>query len=235
MIFVHIARAIGQLGDPRFRKVLAKGIGLTIAGLMALTWLAVTLVGWLMPETVMLPWIGEVGFLDDVAGWAAVATMLVLSVFLMVPVAALVVGFFLEDIAAAVEARHYPHLPPVADLPLSVQIRDGAGFLGIVAVANILAFAAYLALPPLAPFIFWGMNGYLLGREYFGLVALRRLGPEGAAVMRRKYMARIWLAGTLMAVPLTIPVVNLLVPVLGVAVFTHQFHGLAGRGSAPRK
>lgn len=234
MILVHIARAIGQLGDPRFQKVLAKGVGLTVAGLVALGWLLVTLVGWMMPETVMLPWIGEVGFLDDVAGWAAVATMLVLSIFLMVPVAALVVGFFLDDIAAAVEARHYPHLPPVPDLPLMMQIRDGARFLGIVAAANILAFAAYLALPPLAPFIFWGMNGYLLGREYFGLVALRRLGPEGAATMRRRHAARIWFCGAVMAVPLTIPVVNLLVPVLGVAVFTHQFHALAGTKGVAR-
>src|SRR5690606_20510313 len=84
VILVHIARAIGQLGDPRFQKVLAKGVGLTVAGLVVLGWLLVTLVGWMMPETVMLPWIGEVGFLDDVAGWAAVATMLVLSIFLMV-------------------------------------------------------------------------------------------------------------------------------------------------------
>ena len=38
-----------------------------------------------------------------------------------------------------------------------------------------------------------------------------------------------WLAGTLMAAPLSIPLVNLLVPVLGVATFTHLFHRLAER------
>ena len=30
-----------------------------------------------------------------------------------------------------------------------------------------------------------------------------------------------------MAVPLSVPVVNLVVPILGVAVFTHQFHRMA--------
>ena len=30
-----------------------------------------------------------------------------------------------------------------------------------------------------------------------------------------------------MAVPLSVPVLNLVVPILGVAVFTHQFHRLA--------
>jgi hypothetical protein len=34
-----------------------------------------------------------------------------------------------------------------------------------------------------------------------------------------------------MAVPLSVPVLNLLVPVVGVAVFTHQFHRLAPAGS----
>jgi CysZ protein len=229
MVLLHVARSIGQLGDPRFTRVLLKGVALSVAGLVAIAWLVAFLVGWIMPDSVALPWLGEVGFLDDAAGWATIGAMLVLSVFLMVPVAALVVGFFLDDIAAAVEDRYYRHLPPVEDLPLSVQVLDGLKFLGVVIGVNLLAFVAYLAVPPLAPFVFWGVNGYLLGREYFGLVAMRRLGPAGATAMRRRYRGRIWLTGTLMAVPLTIPVVNLLVPVLGVALFTHQFHSLAAR------
>jgi hypothetical protein len=35
--------------------------------------------------------------------------------------------------------------------------------------------------------------------------------------------------GTAMAVPLSLPLVNLMVPIIGVAVFTHQFHRLADR------
>lgn len=230
-VISHIARAVGQLDDPRFTRVLLKGIALTAVGLVGLGWLMALLVGWALPDTVTLPWLGDIGFLDDAAGWATWGVMLVLSVFLMVPVAALVVGFFLDDIAAAVEDRHYPHLPPVKELPFSAQILDGLKFLGVVLVVNILAFIAYLALPPLAPFIFWAVNGYLLGREYFQLVATRRRGPAGAAAMRRRHRTRVWIAGTLMAIPLTVPVLNLLVPVLGVAVFTHQYHALAARSA----
>ena len=83
-------------------------------------------------------------------------------------------------------------------------------------------------VPPLAPFVFWLVNGFLLGREYFALVARRRLGPEAAAELGRRHAGRIWLAGTAMAVPLSVPVLNLVVPILGVAVFTHQFHRMAG-------
>jgi CysZ protein len=229
---VDFGRALGQLDDPRFVRVIATGVGVTLAGLVALTAAIVWLVGWIVPDTLVLPLIGEIGAIDTVASWAALGLMLVLSIVLMVPVAALVVGFFLDDIAAAVEARHYPHLPPVEALSLGTQVADGVKFLGVVVAANLLAFVAYIAMPPLAPFVFWAVNGYLLGREYFGLVALRRLGPEGARALRRRHALRVWLTGTLMAVPLTVPVVNLLVPVLGVAVFTHQFHRLAPEPSA---
>ena len=36
-----------------------------------------------------------------------------------------------------------------------------------------------------------------------------------------------------MAAPLSLPIVNLFVPILGVAVFTHQFHRLRA-GTPPR-
>lgn len=223
---VDFWRALGQFDDPAFRRVILRGLAVALAGLVLIAWATFTLVAWIMPETVVLPVIGPIDFIDTVASWAALGMLLAASVFLMVPVAALVVGFFLDDVAAAVEARHYPHLPAVAEMGLVPQILDGLRFLGIVLAANLLALVVYLALPPLAPFIFWAVNGYLLGREYFHLVAARRLGPEGATLLRRRHALRIWLVGTAMAVPLTVPVLNLIVPVLGVAVFTHQFHRL---------
>jgi uncharacterized protein involved in cysteine biosynthesis len=168
-----------------------------------------------------------VGFVDNVLSLAAVGAMLVLSVVLMVPTAAFVVGFFLDSIAAAVEARYYPGLPAVTELGLGEQAIDSLKFLGVVVLANVVALVIYLLAPPFAPFVFWAMNGFLLGREYFTLVAARRLGPERAAEMQRRHLGRIWLAGTAMAVPLSVPVLNLVVPVIGVAVFTHQFHRLA--------
>lgn len=97
-------------------------------------------------------------------------------------------------------------------------------------MANLGALVIYLLVPPLAPVIFWMVNGYLLGREYFTLVALRRLGRERAEALRRRHALRIWLLGTAMTVPLSLPLLNLIVPLIGVAVFTHQFHRLAPQG-----
>ena len=100
-LVVDFGRALAQIGDPRFRSVLWKSIGLTLLALAAVFWAAMLLLGWLLPETVTLPWIGEVDFVDDLVSWAAVGLMLVLSVVLMVPATAAVVGFFLDDVAEA--------------------------------------------------------------------------------------------------------------------------------------
>lgn len=58
---------------------------------------------------------------------------------------------------------------------------------------------------------------------------MRRIGRDGAKELRREHFATIWLAGTLMAIPLSVPLVNLLIPILGAATFTHLFHTLEER------
>ncbi|WP_335948355.1 MULTISPECIES: EI24 domain-containing protein [Salipiger] len=221
--------AIGQLGDRRFQSVLAKGLGITVAIFVAFYVVFVQVVGWFLGDSVSLPWIGTVTWVDDAISWGAIPLMLLLSVFLMVPVASAITGIFLDDVAQAVEDRHYPALGPANELSLMDNIRDSLAFLGVLIGANIIALVLYIFLAPLAPFIFWGLNGFLLGREYFTLAAIRRVGRDGAAQLRKRYFVTIWIAGVLMVVPLTIPLVNLLVPILGAATFTHLFHRLEAK------
>ena len=221
-------KALGQIGDPRFRKVLFLGIGLTLALLCAVYAIVFWLVGWLVPDSLSLPLIGEITWVDDLTSWASLVLMMVLSVFLMVPVASAFTSIFLDDVADAVEEVHYPELPAAPRLTFAQGLRDGLGFLGVLIGANLLALVAYVIMPPAAPVIFYLLNGFLLGREYFQLIAIRRLGREGAKLARRRHAAAIWVSGTLMAVPLTVPIVNLLVPVLGAATFTHLYHRLEG-------
>ena len=153
-LVVDLFRALGQFDDPRFLRAVLAALALTIAALAAVFAAVMLALGWLVPDTVTLPWIGPVGFLDSLLSWAAVGLMLVLSVVLMVPAAAAVVGFFLDDVAEAVEARHYPGLPPARTAGLARQVGDALRFLGLVVAVNLAALAVYLAVPPLAPFAF---------------------------------------------------------------------------------
>lgn len=226
-MFDDFFKAIGQLGDTRFQSVLFKGIGLTLALLVGVYIVFVWVLGLFLPDTISLPLVGDIG-LGLVLSIGSFFVMLGLSVFLMVPVASAFTGFFLEEVAEAVEDKHYPDLPPAPRQSFADMMRDTVAFLGVLIVANIIALVLYLALNIAAPLIFWALNGFLLGREYFQMVAIRRLGRAGAKASRARHAPKIWLAGALMAVPLSIPIVNLLIPVLGAATFTHMFMRLEG-------
>ncbi|MEJ1991649.1 MAG: EI24 domain-containing protein [Maritimibacter sp.] len=222
-------KALGQLPDPRFRKVLFLGLGLTIALLAAATIAFAWLVGWFVPDSVSLPWIGDVTWLSSLASWATVLLMIVLSVVLMVPVAAAFTGIFLDDVAEAVEEVHYPGMTPVGSIPLTDTLRDSISLIAVTVGVNLIALILFFFVGPLAPMLFYVVNGYLLGREFFQMAAMRREGREGANQLRRRHAGQIWVAGTLMAVPLSVPLVNLLMPVIGAATFTHMYHRLKGR------
>ena len=227
MSILHdVTAALGQIGDPRFRRVLLKGLALTVALLVGAYALFLGLLDWLVPEELVLPWIGPVTWIDDLLSGASILLMLFLSTFLMIPVASAFTSLFLDDVTDAVEARHYAQLTPAPHLNFYEGLRDSLNFLGVLIGANILALILYLLFVPAAPFIFLGLNGFLLGREYFQLIARRRLGAAGARAMRRRHAGQIWLTGMLMAAPLVVPVLNLLVPVLGAATFTHLYHRL---------
>ncbi|MFP1644000.1 EI24 domain-containing protein [Pontitalea aquivivens] len=228
MILAAFFTAWGDMIRPGSLRVLGLGVALA-AGLLITVYAAFAwFLGLVLPETMTLPWIGEIGWVDTFVSWASLGLMLVLSVFLMVPVAAAFTGLFLDDVAEVVETAHYPGLPPVRRLSLAETMRDAMAFLGVVLGANLMALLIYPFVIPFAPVLFLGLNGYLLGREYFHMAALRRVERGDALALYRANKATIWIAGALMAVPLSVPLLNLLVPVLGAATFTHLFHRIRG-------
>lgn len=226
MILSSFFASLGQMGDRRFRSVLWRGIGLTIALLVGAYAGLLWLIEGLTTEPLVLPWGTEITWIGDLLGWGSLALMLVASVLLMVPVASAITSLFLDEVARAVEDVHYPHVPEPAPVGFWDGLRDSVNFLGVLVAVNLLAIILYIAFAPAAPFIFIAVNGFLLGREYFTVAAMRHLGRAGARALRREHGALIWLAGCLMAAPLMIPVLNLFVPILGAATFTHIYHRL---------
>jgi CysZ protein len=230
MILHSFFRATGQIGDPRFRRVMGLGLLLSLALLFG-TYVAFLLaLQTFTPDVLELPLIGPVTGMHQLLGWASFLFMIGLSVFLMVPVAALFSGLFLDDIAAAVEDRHYAFLPPVPPPGRAAQLKESLNLLGLILGLNVLGLALLPLTGPLYIPAFWVLNGFLLGREYFALAALRRVPRPEMQALRRRNFWRIWLAGTLMAAPLSVPLVNLLIPVIGAATFTHLFHRMQAAG-----
>jgi len=229
-LFADFGKSISQLTDPKFVWVLVKAIALSTLLFGGAYFGIIYLATSILPGSIDPPFFDPIpigDWFDEIALTGA----LIMAIFLMFPVAMVFIGFFLEEIADAVERRFYPELPPVPRLGIAAIMGEAIRFLMIMIVANILALIIYFASTLLAPVIFWVVNGYLLGREYFQLVAMRRMGLRAADKLRKAHRWEIWFAGILMAIPLSVPVLNLLIPLLGVATFTHQFHRLAGTTS----
>lgn len=219
--------AVGQLNDPRFRRVFFMGMGFALALLIGAVAGFVWLLDWATPEQIWLPILGEVQWVGNLVSWGGAFLLSFLSIFLMVPVASAITSLFLDDVADAVEAEHYPTLPPATRQSFASGLRDTINFLGVLLVANVIALVLILILSPAAPLIFWAVNGFLLGREYFTMAAMRRMTRPEARKLRRRHAGTIWAAGFLMAVPLSVPLLNLLIPILGAATFTHLLHRLS--------
>ncbi len=157
-MFSALARAIGQLSDPRTRRVLWKSMGVSIVVFIGLWWA----IGYFLANSALVSWL----WLDaifDVLGW--IATLLV-TILLFPSVMSGLIGVFLEDVAVAVEARHYPRLPAVKGISIMDIAANTLRFMAVMIFLNLLLLP-FLLLPPVFPFVFYSVNGYLLSREYF--------------------------------------------------------------------
>lgn len=210
-MFSAFAKTLGQLNDPVIRRVIGKTLGLAICAYILFVVLVYLLIGWLS---------GLSGWLENLAQFGGVIGAIVVAWFLFPSIAAAIAGLFADEVIDAVEAKHYPFLPPGTPVPVMAAVFDGLKLALVALVANVLALP-FLLVFPLYVLITWGVNGWLLGREYFEMVAFRRMDRASAHELHRRHNRIFTIAGVMIAVCLTIPFVNLLAPVLGAAFMVH--------------
>ena len=236
-MFGAIAKTLGQTGDPAFRRVFLRSLAASLAafiGLWFLAWLVFSLLGgplaaWTQSLDLWGPIETTLLFLFDAGAFASVV---IASFFLFPAVMAAIMAIFLEEIAAAVEAKHYPARPPARVMPISQAIRSSLGLIGMTILLNLLAlpfYALLLFLPPLNLALFYLVNGHLLGREYFELVAFRRLELAEVAIRRRRHRGKVLFGGAFIAFFLTLPFVNILAPIFATAFMLHLYESLANK------
>jgi CysZ protein len=205
--------AVAQLGDRNFRRPLVLGLSgaaLIFVALWGGLWLLLT-------RTQLF----AIGWLDTAVAALGELAAIGLAVLLYPAVAAAVTSLFLDQVVDAVEARYYPGMPPPRRIGWGEQIKAALRLLLVAVVLNLLVLPLYF-LPPINLLVFYALNGYILGREYFELVAARRLDPSG---VRRAWRDHRWGAtamGAVIAFLSTLPLINLAAPLVGVAAVTHQ-------------
>jgi len=212
-----LAQAVANLFAPALRRVVGLSFALAVASFAAL-WLALAIVldharfGW---------W--PLDWLIDLLGALAA---LMLSWLLFPAVVTMVMGFFLDRVAGAVEALDYPGRGPARRAPISETTMTTLRLMGLTVILNVLALPVYVLMPGMNFFVFLGLNGYLFGREYFEVVALRRLELTTVRALRTRFAGRVFLGGMAIAGLFAVPLVNLVAPVIATAFMVHLFEGL---------
>jgi CysZ protein len=213
-----LLRAVGVLAAPPMRRVVALSLGLAVLSFAAL-WLGVAA---LLYHGAWFDW-RPLNWLVDLLGSLGV---LVLSWLLFPAVVTLIMGFYLERVAAAVEALDYPGRSPPRRQPVGELVAVTLRLSFLTLVLNLLALPIYLLVPGINLFLFLALNGYLFGRGYFEVVALRRLDAGEARVVRSRFAGRIFLGGVVIAGLFALPLVNLVAPVIATAFMLHIFEAL---------
>ncbi len=227
-MIADIVRVVAQLSDPKLlRPVLLSLIAsaLVLAGLVALSaWLLTGVVpeggtSWLARQ------LEAVGFYE-IAGTLLIA---VVALLLFPAVSLTIQGMFLDSVTDAVEDQYYPHLARGRDVPIMEGLSAALRLTGMVLLVNVLLIPIYvilLLLPPTGFLLYLAVNGYLVGREYFEVVGLRRRSLPELKAIRRRNRFTVWVDGILLVLFFTVPILNLAGPTLGTAYMVHRYHRL---------
>ena len=216
-MFETAIHAFGETFSPPLQRILVKSIGLAFLLLIVLGMIVQATI----THIVSLPYPFDMALaiftaLGIIAG----------AVYLMPPITSLVASLFFDDIAEEVERRNYPADPVGNALPVTTSVLLSLRFFGLVLIVNLIALVL-LILPGVNVAVFFFANGYLLGREYFELAAMRFRPIEEARALRRANAIRIFLAGLVIAAIVIIPIINLITPVFATAFMVRMHKNIS--------
>jgi len=234
-MFDAAAKAFAQMFTPALRTVLLKSIGLAL--------ILIVIIGIVLQRALSAladagaTWAEQTSGFAPHAAWASLAWVLSImaglgivtgAVFLMPVVTAFVASFFVDETADAVEREYYPAEPPGHALSLFRALIEGVKF-ALLALLVYLCALPFMLWAGLGVVILFLANSYLQGRLYFELAAMRFRPPFEAKSMRRANATAVFLAGMVIAVFVSIPILNFATPVFAMAFMVHMHKRLTGK------
>jgi CysZ protein len=224
MILRALSLSVAQLRDRTMIGIFAKSM---LVSLILFAVLAGTILAGTKSAAEASGWFDEGSSYFAVVGVAILGLLIGSALFRAIAIP--VLGFFGDEVVAAVEERHYPAASASArKVGVGLSLRLGLASFGRVLIVNLVALPIYLfllvtAVGPLILFVI--LNALLLGRDLGDMVGVRHLeGSAFKAWLRQSRWDR-WLLGLIVTGLFLIPFVNLIAPLLGAAAATHLFHG----------
>ena len=217
-LLAPVSRALSQLDDPAFLAVTLRGVAWSA---LAFALLAGAAIWGLHAGVVALHGAGWLGWLFGALGGLGAA---LLSLWLFVPIAAVIATLYCDRIAIAVERRFYPMDPPGGTAPWGEQASEAWALGTRVLALQLVTLVLGILLPGIGSLLGWLVAAFAVGRGLFVAVAMRRMDRPAALALYARLRPAVLAQGGLVVAASLIPVVNLLAPVLGIAVMVHLLH-----------
>lgn len=212
-------QALEELFSPSFRAVMVKCVAFTLALLAGL----IIAVQWSFTHFMSWP-----DWVETAIQWLGGLALIAASIFLIPPVTSLIAGLYLDDIASKVERANFPNDPPGRDLPTGQSIWLAVWFFFVVLIVNLIALFLLL-IPGVNLIAFYVGNGYLLGREYFELAAMRHVSGAEAKRIRRANRLTVLLCGLVIAALASVPILNLVTPLFATGFMVRMWKRIAAK------
>lgn len=216
MIIAALRRSLSDLFAPYMVWTLIKALVLSVAAFAAVwggAW-------WLIMSS---PW-ADAAWLDYLLHALGGVAVMAISLMFFPAVLGVVQALFLDGVADRIEARHYPDL----GRPRGTAVLDGlfvaVKVLILMVVVNLVMLPVYIAgsvFLGAGMILYYAVNGWLCGREFFAQVALRRMTRAETKRWARANNWTIWMTGIAIVLMGTVPVLNLAAPALGCALMVH--------------
>ena len=195
-----------------------------------LTWLALLNLVMAVTLTVLAAWAGlrfVVPLIPDSQGWLGYLTMagsLAASVVVVVlaialsPAISMVVGGVLFDYAAS-RVEEKIGAPAARNVPLAEGVWNGVRIALPALLLNLIAIPFYF-IPGINALVFYGLNGFLMGREYATITAARHMSYADAIALRKRNSGAVFLVG------LACSVIPFFAPLVGASAMTRLIQSL---------
>jgi uncharacterized protein involved in cysteine biosynthesis len=227
-------KALQQMFSPQFRSVLIRSVLLALVMIVLLGIGLHKLLAWLAADGGV--WAeGQLGpsshtpltWMIWIITIATTLGIVVGGVFLMPAVTAFVGSFFVDQIAEQVERVYYPADPAGHAVPFVRATTEGIK-IALLAIGVYLIALPFLFVAGAGLFILFFAAAYLLSREYFELAAMRFRSSDEAKAFRKQHQTTVFTAGLLIALFVSIPILNLATPLFGMALMVHMHKKLSG-------
>jgi len=160
---------------------------------------------------------GWLGYVSMAGSMVASVAVIVLAIALS-PAISMLVGGALFDIAAE-RVEKKIGAPKARAVPLQQGLLNGVRIALPALGLNLLAIPLYF-IPVVNALVFYGLNGFLMGREYATVTATRHMSFTEAVALRKRFPLSIFCVG------LACSLVPFLAPLVGASAMTRLLQDL---------